>query len=275
MSSAVPWHKRRLVALPVIIALNVVVFLGWQAARMLPQLQPFFIANFLVSPLHLAHGYVWTLLTSEFSHNALWHIAINMVVLFSFGAVLERLWGAWRFTIFYLAAAIIASLSHCLTTVLVIGRTDIPALGASGAVAGLLMAFALLFPKERILVLGVLPIPALIGALAFVGLDVWGLIAQGRGGGLPIGHGAHLGGAAFGAAAYFFYFKPRLRRRRPLTGGAHPPPLVLTPDEATELERLRTKLADSGPESLSDSERAFLGELHRRMQERAARDEPR
>ena len=41
---------------------------------------------------------------------------------------------------------------------------------------------------------GIVPVPALAGVLAFVGLDLWGLIAQGRGGGLPIGHGAHLGG---------------------------------------------------------------------------------
>ncbi len=266
MRTVTPWHERRLVAVPVIIALNVLVFLGWQVARVTPSWQPFFVNNFLVSPLHLEHGLYWTLLTSEFSHNALWHIAINMIVLYSFGAVLERLWGVRLFTAFYLAAAVLASASHCLTTVLVLGRQNISALGASGAIAGLLMAFALIFPHERILILGIIPIPALVGALAFVGLDVWGLIAQERGGGLPIGHGAHLGGAAFGAAVYYLYFKPRLHRARAL-GGTHPPTLTLEPDEAVELERLRTKLEEQGPESLEEDERAFLERLRQRLRD--------
>jgi membrane associated rhomboid family serine protease len=50
---------------------------------------------------------------------------------------------------------------------------------------------------------GIIPMPAIVGALLFVGLDLVGLFAQSEGGGLPIGHGAHLGGAATGALFYF------------------------------------------------------------------------
>jgi membrane associated rhomboid family serine protease len=89
------------------------------------------------------------------------------------------------------------------------------AVGASGAIAGLLIVFGLMFPRERVLLFFVIPLPALWGALAFVGLDLWGLFAQSRGGGLPIGHGAHLGGALTGAVFYFGYLRRRWKARYP------------------------------------------------------------
>jgi membrane associated rhomboid family serine protease len=52
----------------------------------------------------------------------------------------------------------------------------------------------------------------MVGALAFIGLDVWGLIAQAEGGGLPIGHGAHLGGAFTGILYYFLFLRGRIPR---------------------------------------------------------------
>jgi membrane associated rhomboid family serine protease len=70
-----------------------------------------------------------------------------------------------------------------------------------------------MYPRAGILLFFVLPVPALIGALIFVGLDVVGLIAQSEGGGLPIGHGAHLGGAATGALYYLLVVR-RLRNWR-------------------------------------------------------------
>ena len=85
------------------------------------------------------------------------------------------------------------------------------ALGASGALAGVILLFSLAFPKERLYILGLIPIPAIFGALAFVGLDIWGLVAQSKGGGLPIGHGAHLGGALAGGI-YFLIRRARKRR---------------------------------------------------------------
>ena len=72
------------------------------------------------------------------------------------------------------------------------------------------MVFSLLFPKQKLLLFGIIPVSAILGALIFVGLDIWGLIAQAEGGGLPIGHGAHLGGALSGFLYYNFILKPRL-----------------------------------------------------------------
>ena len=249
----------------IIIGLNVLVFLAWQATSMVPGLRTFMAANFLVSTSHIEHGLVWTLVTAAFSHNELWHLAINMFVLWSFGTVLEHLWGTRVFVLFYLAAAVMASVSHCAVSSFLMGRDDILALGASGAVSGLLLAYALHFPRHRILLFGIVPVPALAGVLAFVGLDLWGLIAQGRGGGLPIGHGAHLGGALAGALIYFLYLRatyptPAVSQPRPGGGVAS-----LTPDEAREFERIRIKIETTGPHTLTPKEQAFLDQLRKRV----------
>ena len=253
-------------AVSVIIGINVLVFLAWQAASVLPNLENFMVVNFLVSTSRLMHGYLWTLVTAAFSHNELWHVAINMFVLWSFGTVLERLWGTRIFVIFYLVAAVASSLTHCAVSSLIMGNGDIPALGASGAVSGLLLAYALYFPRHKILLFGVIPVPALAGVLAFVGIDLWGLVAQSRGGGLPIGHGAHLGGALAGALMYFFWLRaarpaPSAPARRPLAGGMP----GLTPEEAREFERIRIKIETWGPQALTPKEKDFLDRLRERV----------
>jgi membrane associated rhomboid family serine protease len=258
-------RRPRTPAVSIIIGLNVLVFLAWQAAPYSQPLFSFMTGNFLVSTTHILHLHVWTLITAAFSHSELWHLAINMFVLWSFGTVLEHLWGTRVFVLVYLAAAVVASVSHCAVSSFILGRDDIPALGASGAVSGLLLAYALHFPRHRILLFGIVPVPALAGVLAFVGLDLWGLVAQGRGGGLPIGHGAHLGGALAGALIYFLYLRvtystPAVRRPRPPTAAAS-----LTPDEAREFERIRIKIETTGPHTLTPKEQAFLDRLRERV----------
>jgi membrane associated rhomboid family serine protease len=257
--------------LTTIIVLNVVVFFAWQAASMAPALGEFMITNFLVSTTHLAHGLVWTVVTAAFSHNELWHLAINLFVLWSFGTVLERLWGWRTFTAFYLTAAVAASLSHCLGSSLLMHNPDIPALGASGAVSGLLLAYALIFPRHRILLFGIIPVPALAGVLAFVGIDLWGLIAQSRGGGLAIGHGAHLGGALAGAVMYLLFLRGRPAAGVAGQSGPVQRAPILSSEEASEFERIRTKIETQGPQSLNPKEQDFLARLRERvMQAQAA-----
>jgi len=133
-----------------------------------------------------------------------------MYVFFGFGTAIERVLGSKRFLIFYLLAGVVGSLGHCLVSSLVLHMPQIPALGASGAVSGVILVFSLMFPRERLLILGLIPIPAIFGALLFVGLDVWGLIAQSRGSTLPIGYGAHLGGAMAGLLYYIIYVRKKL-----------------------------------------------------------------
>ncbi len=201
-SSALTTSELRLerskpIAVNVIVGLNVVVWLAWKHGHHLqvgiPEL---LLDNFLVSLSSLEEGRWWTLLTSAFSHAMGLHLMVNMIVLKSFGQPLEQAWGSRRFVGFYLCAAVASSAAHASLSYF--GWEDIPALGASGAIAGVLMCFAFLYPQRLLLFFMVVPVPAWLAVTAFVGLDIWGLIEQRSGGGLPIGHGAHLGGALFG-----------------------------------------------------------------------------
>jgi membrane associated rhomboid family serine protease len=190
-----------------IIKLNVLVFILWILSITINP--SFMVKNFLVSWSGLMEGRIWTLVTSVFSHNMFFHIFLNMYAFFGFGTVVENSLGARRFLKFYLTAGIIASLSHCFVSAFILNEPRLPALGASGAVSGVILLFSLMFPQERILLLGLIPIPAFSASVLIIGLDVWGLIAQARGGSLPIGHGAHLGGAFYG----LFYYLAFIRKR--------------------------------------------------------------
>jgi membrane associated rhomboid family serine protease len=196
---------------PVVVAIlvvNILVFGAWIAQGQ----SQFMMDNFLVSWDALEAGRYWTLLGSAFSHIYLVHFLLNMFVLVSFGPIVEYILGAQRFLIFYLSAAIFASFGHAAVSAFLLGKPDMPALGASGAISGLVILFSLMIPQARILLLGFIPMPVIVGALLFVGLDLVGLLAQVEGGGLPIGHGAHLSGALAGAITYML-LAHRLRYR--------------------------------------------------------------
>lgn len=165
--------------------------------------------NFLVSWNGLLQGRIWTLITSVFSHNMFFHIFLNMYAFFGFGTVLENVMGSKKFLKFYLMAGLVASLSHSMVSAFLIHEPSLPALGASGAVSGVILLFSLMFPQEKILLMGFIPIPALFASALLIGLDVWGLIEQTRGGTLPIGHGAHLGGALYGLIYYLVVIKTK------------------------------------------------------------------
>ena len=193
----------------ILLVLNAAVFGLWLYLGQ----SPFMIENFLVSADALSAGRWWTLLTSEFSHLIFLHFFLNMYVLATFGPIVEATIGSGRYLTFYLTAAIVASLGHAAVSAFLLGHPELPALGASGAISGVILLFCFLYPEARLLLLWIIPMPALLGAAVFVGLDVVGLIAQTEGGGLPIGHGAHLGGALAGTLYYLLVIRPLTMRR--------------------------------------------------------------
>lgn len=196
----------------VLIAINVVIYMMWNYGEAFGVSPGFMIDNFLVSYDGLVQGRLWTLLTSAFSHNMFLHIILNMFVLNSFGPIVDYTLGPKRFLGFYIGAGMLGSLSHALVSKFIMGEGDIPALGASGAISGIILLFSLLYPRQKILMFAFIPVPAILGALLFVGLDIWGLVAQAEGGGLPIGHGAHLGGSLAGLI-YYFILRAEFRNR--------------------------------------------------------------
>ena len=183
-----------------LLVLNIAVFLLW----MIPGISRSLLAdNLLVSWSLLTEGRVWVLLTSVFSHNLLIHFLVNMIVLLSFGPPMEQVMGSRHFLRFFLLAGVVASVAHATTSAFLLDEPGLRALGASGALAGLLILFSFSFPRAKVLLFFFIPLPAIVAALAFVAIDIWGLVAQVGGGTLPIGHGAHLGGALTGLVYYF------------------------------------------------------------------------
>src|SRR5688572_7452045 len=91
----------------------------------------------------------YQLVTHMFAHGGFFHILFNMYALWMFGSVLERLWGPKRFLIFYFVCGLAAAVAQMFT----IGELGIPTVGASGAIMGLLAAFAYLFPNTEFYIL--------------------------------------------------------------------------------------------------------------------------
>ncbi len=141
---------------PKIVMINVGVFLLWNLFGVIDP--NFMLNNFLVSWSSITQGRIWTLLTSVFSHNMLWHILINMFVFYNFGLAVKNYLGQNRFLLFYLLAGITGPLIHCLVSAFILHQPGLPALGASGAISGVVLLFALLYPQQKIFLFAIIPL---------------------------------------------------------------------------------------------------------------------
>ncbi len=148
-------------------------------------------------------GRFWIIITSVFSHNAFSHIFINMYFFYGFGRAIETSIGSKNFFKLYLYSGILGSFAHCFVSAFILHEPELAALGASGAISGVLVFFALKYPHERVYLLGLIPLPAFFAIFFFVVLDVVGFLFQAQGSQIPIGYGAHLGGALGGLLYYY------------------------------------------------------------------------
>jgi membrane associated rhomboid family serine protease len=205
-SSTVPVVTR------VIIAINVVVFVYEIALG--PLLKPF-VAQWGLVPERLTlavryHEEPWlapglTLVSSMFLHGGWMHLIGNMWYLWIFGDNVEDRFGHARYLLFYFAAGIVAALVQYATNPV----SNLPTVGASGAIAGVLGAYAVAFPRARVMTLvpifvfiQVVPLPALLVlGLWFVIQFFSGTLALGAAMSGGIAFWAHIGGFAFGALA--------------------------------------------------------------------------
>ncbi len=143
------------------------------------------------------------IVTHMFMHGDITHLFFNMFALFMFGPPIESLWGPRRFLFYYLFAGVGALFLHMFATYLEIQyfggpgyRYNIPMLGASGAVFGLLAAFGTLFPNMRIMLLfPPIPMKAKYFVLIYAAIELYLGFSNFNSG---IAHFAHLGGALFG-----------------------------------------------------------------------------
>ena len=155
----------------------------------------------LVPELVLESLWLWQPVTYMFLHDGPIHILFNMLGIWMFGVELERMWGTKFFVRYYAITGIGAGLTVIVAGLLPFDATE-PAyravtIGASGALYGLLMAFAIYFPDRPILMFLIFPVPAkyfvmIVGGLAFLSAP-----------GSQVSEAAHLGGLVFG----YFYLK--------------------------------------------------------------------
>lgn len=205
------------------IIVNIVVFLViW-----LPSGIPFFsdfqlislkdaVQNYGMTPLLLLNGErLYSVFTSMFLHGSIIHLAGNMLFLHIFGDNIEYTFGHRRYFAFYLLSGVVASLAHILTINTVEGWL-VPAVGASGAISGVMGAYLLLYPKARILTLVLVYWIYIVRIPAVFFLGVWfifqlfeGTLTLGMGMPSGVAYWAHIGGFVVGMA-----LTPLLRRKR-------------------------------------------------------------
>lgn len=179
-----------------------------------------FVRAWSAIPLRITHGHhPITLLSSMFMHASWMHIIGNMVFLWAFGPAIEDVMGHLRFLIFYLAGGVAAMVAQVLAD----PGSTIPCLGASGAIAAIMGAFIVIFPRDRIRTLifflfffSVTYIPAvfLIGFWFLLQVLDFGVVADARTGG--VAYVAHIAGFIFGAVAARVVADPR---KIPFRGG--------------------------------------------------------
>lgn len=265
-----------------VLAVNLVVFVCWQVGFHSRSLGLFLREHFLLHVGAVLHqGHVHTLLTCEFSHYDLWHLAFNMLYLWWAGREVEGLYGRRNYAVLYLSCALSASLASLgLHTLL--QEPGATSLGASGAISGVMVVFACHFPNRQVWLYGMLPVNVRAMLIVFLAIDLLGAIHNTS----NIERAAHLGGALAGYLYYRFDLRlPRGRRAwswpswlrwsrqaTPDRDGADTSGSArseqIDPATARQVDALLDKIAREGISSLSQDERAFLQETSRRYRPR-------
>jgi membrane associated rhomboid family serine protease len=170
------------------------------AANILLFLLTYLYRGFVLNTLALVPAQVvvnrawWQVVTYMFVHGGFGHLLFNMLALYMFGVPLERHLGSAEYLLFYFVTGIGAGLAT-LAVNWYSGMALIPVVGASGAIFGLLLAFASYFPDTRILFMFFLPLRAPVAVLVFAGIELVSLFSGTRSG---VAHLTHLAGLLFG-----------------------------------------------------------------------------
>lgn len=212
----------------------------------------------------------WRLATYLFLHGGFWHLAFNLFALWMFGMPVESQWGGREFLKYYFLCGVGAA----LISVALAPHSSIPIIGASGAVYGLLVAFAMLYPDAVVYLYFLIPVKAAHMALLFGAVEFF----MGASSATPgVARFAHLGGMVTGYLyiRWWWVWKVKLKTAfRNLISGddddeaAAPRPrptrrrVPIAPpaeeDHMAEIDRILDKILESGLESLTDSERTLM-----------------
>lgn len=235
---------------------------------------------------------VWGLLTYGFMHADVWHLALNMLGLWICGREVEIIYGSRRFCELYFSLLLLSGLAWVGSETYVLNSPQSVAVGASGAVSGVMLVYVLHYPLKTFLMFGVAPVAAWVMATIWLATDLanyyfsyW----QARGVEFrgvrvePIAFSAHLAGALFG---YVFYrFRWVLFDLLPFRVGnvrlpqfsSRPRLRLHDPDEAEEeedqefeerVDRILAKISAQGTSSLTKEEQRLLESASRKAQQK-------
>lgn len=224
-----------------------------------------------------APWYWWRFLTYGFCHASISHIFGNMLGLFFLGRAVEQRYGQREFLRIYLAMIVFAGIVWAVFEMLAGANPLSGVVGASGAVVGIVVLFALNYPKVTILFMMVIPMPAwVLGVIVVVG-DLWGAMSHAG----QIAFQAHLAGSALAflywkngwnftkltdklASGKLFQRRPRLRVHHPDDEG----PDRKETSRTAEVDRILDKLHREGKQSLTRKERRILESESQRLREK-------
>jgi membrane associated rhomboid family serine protease len=144
-----------------------------------------------LTPVLVRKGFIWQPVTYMFLHGGMFHLLFNMFALWMFGGEIERTWGTREFVKYYF----ITGTGAGLLTFLLSFNSQTPTIGASGAIFGILVAFALMFPNRPIYLYFLFPVKAKYLVIFFGIIEFLASLRHTSDG---IGHFAHLGGLIIG-----------------------------------------------------------------------------
>ena len=146
---------------------------------------------------------IWQVLTYMFLHANLWHLVLNMLMLWFFGPAIEASWGRKQFLFYYFFTGIGAAFCSFIVSF----NSSIPVVGASGAIFGILVAYALMYPENIILLFFIFPMKMKHAVVVLAVINLLGAISSPGSG---IAYIAHLGGALFG----YIFLKNEIIKRK-------------------------------------------------------------
>jgi len=219
---------------------------------------------------------LWRLVTYQFLHGGLFHIGINMLILWMLGRHIEARLGRKQFLALYFLSGLVGGLFQLGFNILMtrwygLAALVQPTVGASGSVMGILMAFAVFYPREELIIFIFffpMRIEARWFALGYFILEsvyTWQAVALGLGD--RVAHAAHLGGLVVGflwAKAGWRLFQWWHRTRSDARSRIDTRPAWRAADDEAEVDRILKKIHEEGIDRLTPREKMFLQDASRR-----------
>jgi len=262
-----------------LIAINVAVYV---LAMMSKPLFELFYGWGMLQTDAVMHGQFWRLITSQYLHDpgGLGHIFVNMLVLHFLGRPLERMWSAKKFFWVYTFAGLSGSAFFTILGSLGWINPEMPAIGASGCIYGLLGVVATLFPTATVYIYFLFPLKIRTAALLFGAYSVFNVLSRGANYG---GEACHLAGLVFGVwwamrgDAWWSATEWRVPRGRPRPPHPRRPQtssftkkVTQRRTDAGEIDRILRKVYDGGIQTLTAGEKKLLTEATERQRHREA-----